>query len=356
MKYTVLYDRLKRLSGKFVEFGGFYMPVQFSDGILAEHKAVRESAGIFDVSHMGEFVLEGKDVEKDIAYLFSNDFSDIPDFKVRYTLMLNERGGVVDDLLVYRAAEKKYYVVVNASNIDKDRAWIEAHIKFGSRLKDVSEDTAMIAVQGPKAESIAGEIFGVLPKGFYTFLFAKLGSVPVTISRTGYTGEDGFEIYSSNAAAGDIFDAALAAGKKYGAVLAGLGARDTLRLESAMPLYGHEMNEDTLASEIGLDRFIKMQKHDFIGKDALASKKPEYTRIGLRVVGKGIARENCAVFSGDDEIGRVTSGTMSPSLGYPIAMARVKNDARLINLSVDVRGRRLAVETTAMPFYKKTKQ
>jgi aminomethyltransferase len=269
--------------------------------------------------------------------------------------MCNEEGGVVDDLLVYKVGEKKFYLVVNASNIDKDREWIKAHIKYGSILTDISGDVSMIAVQGPLAESLTKEIFKELPKEFYTFGYGEFNGEKILVSRTGYTGEDGFEIYAENRTIGEIFDALRAFGDKYNLMLVGLGARDTLRLESAMPLYGHEMNEETLATEIVLDKYIKFEKDEFIGKEALEKKTPEYKRIGVKITDKGIARERCAVFLGDENIGYVTSGTMSPTLGYSIGMARVRRDAKTEcgGISIDVRGRRLGAQETAMPFIKK---
>ncbi|MDR2090089.1 MAG: hypothetical protein LBP62_00270 [Clostridiales bacterium] len=473
MKKTALYEKLLSLGGKFVEFGGFYMPVQFQSGILNEHKAVRNEAGIFDVSHMGEFVLEGENAEKDLNYLFTNDFAEMPEYKVKYTLMCNENGGADDDLLVYKVNEKKFYIVVNASNIDKDRELIKNRIKFGSVLTDLSDKISMIAVQGPLAEKLTGEFFKELPKGFYTFVFSKFQGAEILISRTGYTGEDGFEIYAENKVINNILDVFLCRSTRYrsayserimnhisvaalkdslrrskrpltveingelldfnrkdieinlpfpekknikidlpfpkkndadkdkkprdlidmnlvilkpngqkeykkaygkivcekppfylkpfvinaelfNAELAGLGARDTLRLESAMPLYGHEMNETTLASELGLDAYIKMYKDDFVGKSALLNTPPKYRRAGLKITGKGIAREHCAVFNGEELIGEVTSGTMSPTLGYPVAMARIKIDAETDDLTVDVRGKRLSAEIVKMPFYKRS--
>lgn len=280
----------------------------------------------------------------------------MPDGKVRYALMCNDAGGVIDDLLVYKVNAQKYYIVVNASNIDKDRDWILSHLAYGSVFSDLSEKVSMIAVQGPCAESLTGELFPVLPKGFYTFIFSEFQGKKIVISRTGYTGEDGFEIYSENDLIVPIFDEILKRSESYGVSLCGLGARDTLRLESAMPLYGHEMNETTLATELGLDAYIKKHKSEFIGKTALLEKKPRYRRVGIKLIDKGIAREHSAVFSGETVIGEITSGTMSPTLGIAIAMARIEKSAATDELTVDVRGKRLRVEVTAMPFYKRVKR
>lgn len=352
-KKTALYDRLGDLGAKFTEFCGFYMPVQFERGILAEHKAVRTKAGIFDVSHMGEFVLEGENAERDAEKLFTNGFLGMPDGRARYTLMCDFEGGVIDDLLVYRADRNKFYIVVNASNIEKDREWMLKNMTFESRLRDISDEISMIAVQGPNAEALVKRLFSLVPARFYTFLFSEFKGLKAAVSRTGYTGEDGFEIYAENSAIGPIFDECIRIKDEYGAELCGLGARDTLRLESAMPLYGHEMSGETLATELRLDSFIKLGKEAFIGRDALLSKPPKYARIGLKLLGRGIAREACPVFSGDTEIGVVTSGSLSPSLGYAVAMARVKSGIELFDLSVSVRGKSIEAELTEMPFYKR---
>jgi aminomethyltransferase len=403
MKKTALYEKLLSLGGRFVEFGGFLMPVQFQGGILSEHRAVRNAVGIFDVSHMGEFVLEGENAERDLNYLFTNDFSGMPEYKVKYTLMCDESGGVVDDLLVYKVSREKFYIVVNASNIDKDREFIQKNLKFGSVLKDLSDETSMIAVQGPLAEGLTKRIFKDLPKSFYSFIFSEFKGAKTVVSRTGYTGEDGFEIYCENRFINDLLDEFLALSTRYNPAfsacknsklsdgsnlknsngsneascdkisenygvsntptacensalfnieLAGLGARDTLRLESSMPLYGHEMNGGTLATELGLNAYIKLGKDGFIGKDALLKNPPKYRRVGLKIIDRGIARERCAVFCGGEPIGEVTSGTMSPTLGFPVAMARIEIDAG-DDLTVDVRGKRLKAEIIEMPFYKK---
>jgi aminomethyltransferase len=381
MKKTALYEKLLILGGKFVEFGGFYMPVQFQNGILSEHRSVRNEVGIFDVSHMGEFVLEGENAERDLNYMFTNDFSGMPEYKVKYALMCNESGGVVDDLLVYKVSREKFYIVVNASNIDKDREFIKNNLKFGNVLTDISEEISMIAVQGPLAERLTGRLFKDLPKSFYSFIFSEFKGAKIVVSRTGYTGEDGFEIYCENRFINDLLDEFLALSTRYRSAfsegknlkdfsisnppsacensmffnieLAGLGARDTLRLESAMPLYGHEMNEETLATELGLDAYIKPDKDDFIGKAALQKNPPKYRRVGLKITDKGIAREHCAVFCGDEIIGEITSGTMSPTLGFPVAMARIEIDANTDELTVEVRGKKLKAEIIKMPFYKR---
>ena len=358
MKRTPYCGILKEMGGKFVDFAGYDMPVQF-EGILAEHKAVRENVGLFDVSHMGEVLIEGEGALATLQKVFTNNYETLKAGRVRYSLMLNENGGVVDDVLVYCIKENETYLVcVNASNADKDFAWISSHLEKNTTAKNLSDDTAQLAVQGPSAINVIGKIFkeNDIPDKYYSFKIVDgVFSKKVIVSRTGYTAEDGFEIYCDVSDAKSLFDKVIAAGKDVGLKLCGLGARDTLRLEGAMPLYGHEMNENTLATEIGLDAYIKFDKPSFIGKDALLEQKRAKRRIGIELVDRGIAREHAEVYSGNLKIGEITSGTMSPTLGKSIAMARVDANADLNNLFVDVRGKKLRAEKVELPFYKRNK-
>lgn len=358
MKRTPYCGILKEMGGKFVDFAGYDMPVQF-EGILAEHKAVRENVGLFDVSHMGEVLIEGEGALATLQKVFTNNYETLKAGRVRYSLMLNDNGGVVDDVLVYCIKENETYLVcVNASNADKDFAWISSHLEKNTTAKNLSDDTAQLAVQGPAAINVIGKIFkeNDIPDKYYSFKIVDgVFSKKVIVSRTGYTAEDGFEIYCDVSDAKGLFDKVIAAGKDVGLKLCGLGARDTLRLEGAMPLYGHEMNENTLATEIGLDAYIKFDKPSFIGKDALLEQKPAKRRIGIELVDRGIAREHAEVYSGNLKIGEITSGTMSPTLGKSIAMARVDANADLNNLFVDVRGKKLRAEKVELPFYKRNK-
>lgn len=357
MKKTPYCEILKERGGKFVDFAGFEMPVQF-EGIIAEHKAVRENAGLFDVSHMGEIIFTGEGALNTLQNLLSNDFHNLAPGRVRYSLMLNEEGGVVDDVLVYCLKPDKYLMCVNASNTDKDFNWIKEALLPDTKAKDISEATAQLAVQGPNAQKIIEKLFKKedIPQKFYSFVIIdNFLNSPVLLSRTGYTAEDGFEIYCACNDAILLFDKIMAAGGEYGMKLCGLGARDTLRLEGAMPLYGHEMNDETLATEIGLDNYIKTDKLSFIGKDALLKRKPLKQRLGVELIDRGIAREHCPVYAGGKPVGEVTSGTMSPTLGKAIAMIKVDRDLSTPELEIEVRGKMLKARVVPLPFYKRNK-
>jgi len=353
-KKTPLYDTHVRLGGKLVAFAGFLLPVQYS-GITAEHMAVRTAAGLFDVSHMGEILLTGPDALNNIQMLVTNDCSGMADGQVKYSPMCNKNGGVIDDLLVYRHSETKYLLVVNAANHDKDAAWIQANLSGDVRFDDVSAQTAQIALQGPGAAAIASRLTATLPEKNYTFLDgADVGGVRCLVSRTGYTGEDGFEFYMANEDAPRLWDKLIETGACLGLVPCGLGARDTLRLEAAMPLYGHEMDDETTPLESGVGFFVKMNKADFIGKAAIEAKgTPRVKRIGLEVLDRGIARGGDTVLADGKEIGRVTSGTMCPFVKKAVAMALV--DARntaASDIQILSRGKALDAKEVPLPFYK----
>ena len=281
------------------------------------------------------------------------------DGRVRYSPMCNDNGGIVDDLLVYRISRDKYFIIVNAANRDKDAEWIKSRIFGNVEFEDVSEKYAELALQGPRSYDILKKLASErdIPQKYYHFTeCADVAGVSCLLSRTGYTGEDGFEIYCAPDRAGELMDALLNEGKEYGLVPCGLGARDTLRLEAGMPLYGHEMDETVSPLETSLSAFVKLGKPDFIGKKALTEKgAPEIARTGLNITGRGIAREGCEVYCGAEKIGRVTSGTFSPFFQRPIAMALLPLEfARPGTLvEVDVRGRRVEAETVNLPFYKR---
>lgn len=358
LKKTALYDTHVRLGGKMVEFAGYSLPVQYS-GILEEHKAVRTAAGLFDVSHMGEFLFRGVNAESALNALLTNDIRGMRDGQVRYSLLPNERGGAVDDVLVYRENGECFWLVVNGANVAKDAAWVREHIaKDGVQFYDRSDDFSQIALQGPASEKILSGLVGEegIPRGYYTFLSeVKMRNFVVCVSRTGYTGEDGFEIYCMNAVAEQVYDLLLEAGEPYGLIPCGLGARDTLRLEAGMPLYGHELAEDIPVDETGLGFAIKLGKEDFVGKAAIQAHTPEYARIGAKVRERGIVREHCDIYCGDELVGVSTSGTHSPTLGYGICMLRVKRAYVGAELTADVRGRRIALDVVPLPFYKRAK-
>lgn len=358
---TPLYDSHVALGGKMVPFAGYILPVQYPAGVIAEHMAVRTACGLFDVSHMGEVMFTGPDALANIQNLVTNDMGNMVDGQVRYSPMCNERGGVVDDLIVYRMGEGRYMMVVNASNREKDVAWIRQHLFGNVRMEDVSDETAQVALQGPKAGEILARLAKEedIPKKYYYFVEkGTVGGIPCIISRTGYTGESGFELYCKNEDAARLWQLLLDTGKDLGLAPCGLGARDTLRLEAAMPLYGHEMNDDITPLETGLGIFVKMNKPDFIGKAALAEKgEPKIARVGLQMTGRGIAREHCAVFEGDKQVGTTSSGTFCPYLNQAVAMALVDKEVSELGtqVEVDVRGRRIEAKVVPLPFYKKAK-
>ncbi len=359
-KQTPLYWSHVKYGGKIVSFAGYWLPVQFS-GITAEHMAVRNACGLFDVSHMGELLLEGKDALRNLQKLLTNDFSTMAVGQVRYSPLCNEAGGMLDDLLVYRRGENAYLLVVNASNREKDAQWIAAHLEGELHYADVSDEWAQLALQGPKAQEILSKLgdASLFPQKNYSFVEnVELAGIPCLLSRTGYTGEDGFEIYPPKAQVTALWDALLEAGEPEGLIPCGLGARDTLRLEAAMPLYGHEMDETVTPFETGLGWAVKLQKEDFIGKQALlAAGEPQRMRIGLALQQRGIAREGDAVISGGAEIGTVSSGTMCPFVNQAVAMALVKAGSVQPGdmLQLSVRGRLLEAKVVSLPFYKRSR-
>ncbi len=341
-----------------VPFAGYLMPVQYTD-IIEEHIAVRTKAGLFDVSHMGEVIISGSDALKNINYLFTNDFTSMTDGRVRYSPMCNPDGGVIDDLLIYRMNQDRYMVVVNASNREKDVAWMKTHIFGQATLEDISDSVAQIALQGPKSKGILLKLTdpNKLPEKYYTFTEnLVVAGIKCLVSQTGYTGEFGYELYCGAQEAEKLWSALIDAGRDEGLIPCGLGARDTLRLEAAMPLYGHEMDDTVSPLETGLDFGVKLQKDDFIGKSALVKRgEPKITRVGLKVTGRGIIREHTPVFIEDEKIGETTSGTFLPYLNGAYAMALISKDRSAIGTSVsaEVRGRRVAAEIVPLPFCKK---
>lgn len=355
---TPLYEAHVKAGGKIVPFGGYLLPVQYS-GVIDEHMAVRTKAGLFDVSHMGEVMCTGKDALANLQMILTNDFTNMVDGQARYSVMCNENGGTVDDLIVYKYKEECYFIVVNAANKDKDYQWMLDH-QFGEvKFEDISESVAQLALQGPKAMEILRKLTTEenIPEKYYHAVFnAEVAGMKCIVSKTGYTGEDGVEIYLSSEEAEKMWDALLEAGKEEGLIPCGLGARDTLRLEAAMPLYGHEMDDEVTPLETGLKFAVKMKKDDFIGKKAL-EEKSELTRkrVGLKVTGRGIVREHAEVYADDKLIGMTTSGTHCPFLGYPIAMALLDVDHTEIGtkVTVIVRGRKIEAEIVALPFYKR---
>lgn len=359
---TPLYEEHLRAGGKMVPFAGHLLPVQYGTGVIAEHMAVRTGCGLFDVSHMGEVLCAGPGAAAYLNRLLTNDYTAMYNGQARYSPMCNEQGGVVDDLIVYKVREGCYFVVVNAANKEKDLAWMQAHAQGDVQLTDLSAQVAQLAVQGPQARAILERLAGAeqLPPKYYSANFsATVAGIACCISRTGYTGEDGFELYLSPADAPRLWELLLAEGAPEGLIPCGLGARDTLRLEASMPLYGHEMTDAITPLEAGLAPFVKLEKPAFIGREALlAQGQSQRVRVGLRVTGRGIVREECPLFLNGAQVGITTSGTHCPFLGEPRAMALVERalSAPGTALEAQVRGRPVAVEVVPMPFYKRPRR
>ena len=359
MKRTPLYETHKNLNAKFTEFGGWEMPLQYSS-IVKEHLSVRSIAGLFDLSHMGEIEVSGQGANALVQKLSTNDVSRLSDGRVLYTLFCNETGGIVDDLLIYRQADNRYMLVVNAANIEKDRAWMESCNDTGADVKDMSENTALIALQGPQAIDILNPFVperDVSEIPYFQFTTGKVADVPATLSRTGYTGEVGFEVYVSAADAERLWAALYPAVTAIGGQPVGLGARDTLRLEAGLRLYGMDMNEDTNPYEVGLGKFVRFKNRQFIGKKALlAQKKKGIAKhtIGFQMLDRAVARAGYAVYQEGERIGSVTSGAPSPSLKCNIGFASIESQAVPENkkINVDIRGKLHLAKIVGIPFIK----
>ena len=361
LKRTPLWDRHRALGGKLVPFGGWDMPVEYT-GLAEEHRAVRTRAGLFDVSHMGEIRVRGPKAFETVQRLTCNDVAALDDGKVQYSAFLTEKGTFVDDLLTYRIAADDYLLVVNASNTPKDVAWAKQLESEGASVEDQSPFWAQLALQGPFAERVLQPLTDVplADVSYYRFASGRVLGVTAFVSRTGYTGEDGFEIYLHPNHAGEVWDAILEAGRADGVLPAGLGARDTLRLEAALALYGNDIDDTTTAWEANLGWIVKMKKGDFIGREALAKQKEAgVTRrlAGFEVTGRGIARHGYAVSvdPASGPAGVVTSGTQTPTVGKAIGLAYVPAGRVTPGtpLAIDVRGRSVAAHVVPTPFYKR---
>jgi aminomethyltransferase len=348
-----------------VDFGGWDLPIQF-DGILAEHEAVRERAGLFDVSHMGEVRVQGDDALMFIQHLITNDAGGLEIGQAQYTVMANHAGGVIDDLLVYRLDDIDYLLVINAATTPKDVAWIEGQAGTfdGSvEVRNESDDWAQLAVQGPCAEAVLARVVALdlASIRYYRSAFSEFAGASVLVSRTGYTGEDGFEVYLPPSLAPALADAIVEAGSAEGVVPVGLGARDTLRLESGLLLYGNDMDESRSPVEAGLRWLIKPDKGEFVGKRAITAQLQGGTEerlVGFELLERGIPRHGYSLCSPDDEpIGEVTSGSFSPTLrkGIGLGYVPVGNADAGGLLKVDIRGRKLAAQVVKTPFYRRSK-
>ena len=358
LQRTPVYEAHRRLGARLVEFAGFEMPLQYTS-ILEEHAAVRKRAGLFDVSHMGQIHLSGSGSVAAAEHLLSCPVESLRIGGVRYGLLCNERGGVVDDVTVYRLAEDEIMLCVNASNIAKDHAWIVEHA--GSTVvENRSADTGLLALQGPAAPPLMQELTGsdVLALRRFGFASLELAGVHAMVSNTGYTGSQGYEIYLEAGSTEAVFERLLEAGSNAGVVPAGLGARDTLRLEAALPLYGHELDDDTSPLQAGLDRFVKSQPAGFVGAEAIAARAAAghpQVLVGFELEDRGVARAGHAILRDGESIGHVTSGAPSPTLGRSIGLGYVPPDAAEpgTELGIEVRQRRLAARVVKTPFVTK---
>ncbi|MDN3494663.1 glycine cleavage system aminomethyltransferase GcvT [Planococcus sp. APC 4015] len=389
LRTTALHDRHEALGASFTDFGGWSMPVRYTSD-LAEHHAVRAAAGLFDISHMAEFLVTGSESAGFLDYALAGAVSPMKIGKAKYSLVLADSGGIVDDVIVYRIAEDRFLVIANAGNRDAvaaafaeraQRAPVAASflaerpdggssflfiegVSGLARIEDVTDQLSLIAVQGPSARAIVqatADITDVAPAlddlAYYAWSAGSFGGEPLLIARTGYTGEDGYELLVPNRLAAGLWDALLTAGAPLGLVPAGLAARDTLRLEAGMPLYGHELSLDIVPAQAGLGRVVAASKPDFVGKQALerADGGDAPVLVGLVADGKRAGRAGYGVYDGDERVGEITSGALSPTLGHPVAMAFVSPGASEpgTSLFIDVRGTRIPATVTALPFYKR---
>jgi glycine cleavage system T protein (aminomethyltransferase) len=359
MKRTPLYAAHRRAGAKIVEFAGWEMPVQYS-GVISEHVAVRTRAGLFDVSHMGEIEIRGSGALDVCQKLTANDISRIKLQQAQYNLLMNEQGGIVDDVIFYRIEAAHFLICVNASNSDKDFAWIQEHAGGNVEIENASSRYAQLALQGPLSEAMLQPLTSVQLGGIKPFFFAaaEVSGVRCLVARTGYTGEAGFELYCDANQGEKLWNALLESGRPMGLEPAGLGARDTLRLEKAYPLYGHELDDTTTPFEAGLDWVAKLAKGPFLGREVLLQQKEEGIKrklVGLELLEPGIARSEYPLFKNGKSIGRVTSGTKSPTLGKSIALGYVaSNEAQVGNLvDVRIRGRNVRAKIVSVPFYRR---
>lgn len=370
LRRSPLHEVHEAAGAVFTEFAGWTMPLRYS-GDLAEHHAVRRAAGLFDLSHMAEVLVLGPDAAAALDAALLGELSKTPVGRAKYTLLLNGEGGVEDDLVVYRTGEDRYLVVANAAN----REVVVDHLRdrvvgFDAEVQDETDDIGLIAIQGPRAQEILLEVPAfaadddvptearfrelLTALGNYRFLRAEWDGHPVLVARTGYTGEDGFELYAAPALLPRLWDAVMTIGRGSGLVPAGLAARDTLRLEAGMPLYGHELTALTTPQQAGLGRLVQRGKAaDYVGRAAVEAPDADRDRVlvGLQAEGRRSGRAGYPVLAGDREVGVVTSGALSPTLGHPVAMAYVDRDAVAEALTIDVRGTRLPVTSVPLPFY-----
>ncbi len=356
---TPLYEEHRRAGAKLVDFAGWEMPVQYSS-LMAEHRAVRSTAGVFDVSHMGEIRVRGEGAEAFLQSTTPNDVSKLTPGRIHYSGLLTREGTYVDDLLVYRLGDEEFLLVVNAANRATDLAWIEDRAPADVEVTDVSDDYGLIALQGPRALQILAQLTDLELDTirYYRFAMGEVDGHSAIVSRTGYTGEDGFELYLPPDGTPAVWRRLLEAGEPHGLVPAGLGARDTLRLEAAMALYGHEIDRQTTPLEAGLEWVVKLNKGDFLGREALVEQRErgvEKRLVGIEMTGRGIARQGYVVWSGDRSVGEVTSGSFSPTLHKAIGMAYLPPEMAEsgTRLEIEIRRNRVTAEVVGLPFYRR---
>jgi aminomethyltransferase len=362
LKQTPLYPLYAKYGAKTIDFGGWDLPVHFSS-IQKEHDAVRMQAGLFDVAHMGEVRVTGGEALAFLQHLTTNDVSQLEVNQAQYSLMCYPDGGVVDDLLVYKLAADHYMLVINASNIDKDIAWLRQHVPSDVLLENISDVTALLALQGPLALQILQRLTAVELSSIQSYHFLPdiaVGGVNALVSRTGYTGEDGFELYVRSEDAIGLWELLLAEGQAEGLIPTGLGARDTLRFEARLPLYGQELSAAITPIEAGVGFFVKLDKGDFIGRDVLALQKTAGASrklVGVEMIDRGIPRPHYPVYAGEQLIGEITTGTQSPTFKTSVGLALIGASYAALGsqIHVEIRGKKLLAQIVKTPFYKRTK-
>lgn len=363
LKRTPLFNIYEEYGARVVDFAGWALPVQFK-GIIEEHMSVRENVGLFDVSHMGEILVFGSKAAEFLDYLLANDISTLKRGKVRYAHLCNDNGGIVDDILVYKLDFDQYILVVNASNIQKDYDWIKSHVSDDNIVvENISDVTAQLALQGPKSQAVLSKLTSINLKEMKYYSFETdvlIAGYKCILSRTGYTGEDGFEIYCHPDNAIDLWNKILREGKEYNIQPIGLGARDTLRFEASMPLYGHELSEDISPLEAGLENYVKLDKSDFIGKKSLINQKENGLKrriIGLEMIDRtGIPRNGFLVYINDNRVGFVTTGSYCPYLKKNMALALVQNDYVYEvgqEIFIEIRNKYAKAKIVDIPFYRR---
>ena len=358
-KKTPLYDKHVALNATVQPFAGYLMPIKY-DTIKKEHMAVRESVGVFDLTHMGEFRVTGPDSAVFLDKLLTNDAS-VEDGKAYYTTMCYPDGGIVDDLIVYKITDENYLMVVNASNLEKDWAWVQSHLQsYDIKVVNESDETALVAIQGPNAQAVCSKLTteDLETIGYYEHVTGQFAGVEALIARTGYTGEDGFEIYMKYPDAVQVWDAVMEAGKEFSITPVGLGARDTLRLEVGYPLYGNDIDHSTTPIEAKLGWVVKLKTDkQFIAREVLEQQKadkPGRYLVGMKVIGKGFPRHGTPLFSGDRKVGIITSGSIAPALNEAVCLGYVERgfQKRGNELEAEIRGKRISVKIVKTPFYK----